>query len=197
MEKFVIHDTLEVFLKEGEKERFFGLTTGGNISKSISQEELKAGIHNKTFYILSVDDSMTVTVTTGLHYQDVYEIQTGQKFEEKSDITIHKITESPEGVISATEEKTQVGKVLEFKAGSFPKNAHIQLRTIAYDIKTAKVAADVYYIFPKVQADGNLNEDFNAGSNKTQEITFKAMVPEGKDSYGQMIIIPRKDVVIP
>lgn len=191
MEKYVIQDTLTAFLMEGEKKRFFGLTTGANISRSVTQEELKAGIHNKTFYVLSVDDGMKFSVTTGLHYQDVYEIQMGQKFEEKADITIHKITETPEGVITSTEETMKAGKVLEFVAGSFPKNSYVQLETIAYDIKTAKVAADVIFIFPQAQADGNLNEDFGAGANKTQEITFTAMVPDGEKSYGKMIIIPR------
>ena len=195
MKKYVIHDTLEAYIKEGTNERFFGLTTGANISKSITQEELKAGIHNKTFYVLSVDDGMKFSVTTGLHYQDVYEIQTGQKFEAKSDIITHKIVEASDGTITATEETAQAGEILEFVAGSFPKNAHVQLRTIAYDVATSKVAADVYYIFPQAMADGNLNEDFGAGANKTQEINFTAMVPVGKESYGQMIIIPRTPVI--
>lgn len=199
MKKYVIHDTLEAYIKEGEVERFFGLTTAANISKTITQEELKAGIHNKTFFVLSVDDGMKFSVTTGLHYQDVYEIQTGQKFNPKEDITIHKISEDAEGVMTAEELTTQAGEVLEFTAGSFPKNSYVQLKTIAYDVQTAKVCADIYYIFPKAIADGNLSEDFGAATNKTQEMTFTAMVPEGKESYGQMIIIPREaeEVVIP
>lgn len=191
LKKYVIHDTLHAYIKEGDNDRYFGLTTASNISKSVTQEELKAGIHNKTFYVMNIDDGMKFSVTTGLHYQDVYEIQTGQKFEAKSDITTHKIVESPDGTITATEETLQAGEVLEFTSGSFPKNSHVQLRTIAYDIKTGRIAADVYYIFPQAMADGNLNEDFGAGTNKTQEISFTAMVPEGKDSYGQMIVIPR------
>ena len=195
MKKYVIHDTLEAYIKDGDNERFFGLTTAGNISKSVSQEELKAGIHNKTFYVLSVDEGMKFSVTLGLHYQDVYEIQTGQKFEAKTDIKIHKIVEASDGTITATEETAQAGEILDFKAGSFPKMAHVQLKTIAYDVETAEIAADIYYIFPKSQADGNLNEEFGAGANKTTEINFTALVAPGSESYGQMIIIPRVPVI--
>lgn len=199
MKKYVMHDTLEAYIKEGEVERFFGLTSAANISKTITQEELKGGIHNKTFFVMSIDEGMKFSVTTSLHYQDVYEIQTGQKFNPKEDITIHEISEDAEGLITAEELTTQAGEVLEFTAGSFPKNSYVQLKTIAYDVKTAEIGADVYFIFPKAIADGNLNEDFRAATNKTQEMTFTPMVPEGSKSYGQMIIIPRKteEVVIP
>ena len=191
--KFVIHDTLEAFVKEGDSEKFFGLTTAGNITKSVSQEELKAGIHNKTFYVLSVDEGIKFSVSLGLHYQDVYEIQTGQKFEEKADVKIHKIVEAEDGTITATEDTAQAGQILDFKAGSFPKISHVQLRTIAYDVETAEIAADIYYIFPKSQSDGNLYEEFWAGAKKTTEINFTALV--SGDSYGQMIIIPRTPVI--
>lgn len=191
MKKYVIQDTLESYLKEGDQEYFFGLTTAGNITKSISQEELKAGIGNKTFFILSVDDGMKVSVTTGLSYAEIYEIQTGQKFEPKTDLTWNKVVEAADGTLTVTSVTTAAGDVLDFKAGEFPKVVNAEFRTIAYDIEDGSVVADIIYVFPKLMPDGNLNEEFGAGANKTQEINFTALVDMATGSYGKMMIIPR------
>ena len=190
MKKYIIHDTLEAYIKEGDKEYFFGLTTGGNISRAVTQEQLRAGIHNKIFAVLSVDDGMTFSVTTGLHYRDVYELQTGQKFEPSTELTVHEVKELPDGTLEVNEKTTLAGDVLEFKSSSLPRIVDAQLKTIAYDKDTNKVVADIYYVFPKSQPDGNLNEDFNAGTNQTQEINFTVLADEN-DSYGKIMIIPR------
>lgn len=190
MKKYVIHDTLEAFAKEGSSDYFFGLTTAANINKTITQEILRAGIGNKAFYVMNMDGDFTFNITTGLHYQEVYEMQTGQKFEPSSAITVHKIAEALDGTITVTEEATLVGEVLEFEAGGFPKAMNVQLRTIAYNVDTQEKVADIYYVFPKAVPDGNINEAFGAGANKTTEIAFTALVPTGKTSYGQMIIVP-------
>ena len=190
MKKYVIHDVLEAYAKEGDSDYFFGLTTAANINKTITQEILRAGIGNKAFYVINMDGDFTFDITAGLHYQEVYEMQTGQKFEASSEITYHKIEEGVNGEVTVAEETTAAGEVLEFEAGSFPKSMHVQLRTIAYDVDTQEKAADILYVFPKAVPDGNINEAFGAGANKTTDITFTALVPTGKTSYGQMIIIP-------
>lgn len=191
MKKYVIQDVLEAYLKEGTNEYFFGLTTAGNISKSISQEQLKAGIGNKTFYVLSSDDGMTVSVTTGLSYAEVYEIQTGQQFEASAVLAWNSVVEAADGTITVTPKTAQAGDVLDFKADSFPKIMNTELRTIAYDLETGAVVADIIYTFPKLMPDGNLNEEFGAGANKTQEIKFTALADISTGSYGKMMIIPR------
>lgn len=195
MKKYIIQDVLEAYIKEDTKEDtneyFFGLATSANINRAISQEQLKAGIGNKTFYVMSVDDGITFSVTSGLHYADVYEIQTGQKFEAKTDLTWNSVVEASDGTLTVTEETAQAGDVLDFKANAFPKISEVQLRTIAYDVETGDVAADVIYVFPRALADGNLNEEFGAGANKTQELNFTALVDTKTDSYGKMMIIPR------
>lgn len=192
MAKYIIHDTLEAYLVENDNEYFFGLTTAGSVNKAVSQELLRAGIHNKVFGVLSVDDGMTVSITTGLHYKDVYELQTGSKFKENASVKVHKITEEADGTFTATETEELVGDVLEFKAGRLPKTVKAQLRTIAYDKDTNEVVADLYYVFPKLLPDGNLNEEFTAGANQTQVINFSAMADKD-DSYGKLIIIPREE----
>lgn len=194
MKKYIVHDTLEAFVKDEEnsKEYFFGLTTSANISKNLSQELLRGGIHNKVFGVLTSDDGMTFSITTGLHYKDIYEIQTGNKFEPSSSITIYDVKESEDGSITAEEETTLAGDVLDFNVDVLPKSLYVQLHTIAYDKDTNEIVADLYYVFPQAMPDGNLNEEFGAGSNQSQEINFTALVPTGSTSYGQYIIVPRE-----
>ena len=51
------------------------------------------------------DDGMEFSITTGLHYKDIYEIQTGNVFKMPlpTDLTIYEIEEASDGTITATE----------------------------------------------------------------------------------------------
>lgn len=188
MKHYLIHDTLEAFLKSGDDLYFFGMTTNGNINKSVNQEKIRAGIGNKVAAVLSTDNEMDFSITTGLHYHEIYEIQSGQKFAESAGIEITDVELGDDGTITATP-KTVTGDVLEFKADSFPKNHHVQLRTIVYDPDTNEVVADMYFIFDKALPDGALAEAFQAG-NKTSEISFSTMV-DNEGNYGKCIVVPR------
>lgn len=188
MKHYLVHDTLEAFLKSGDDLYFFGMTTNGNINKSVNQEKIRAGIGNKVVAVMSTENEMDFTITTGLHYHEVYEIQSGQKFTEDEEIEITDVVVAEDGTITATP-KNVTGNVLDFKADSFPKNHHVQLRTIVYDPDTNVVVADMYFIFDKALPDGALNEAFQAG-NKTAEINFSAMVDKD-GNYGKCIVVPR------
>lgn len=188
MKSYLIHDTLEAFLKTDDDLYFFGMTTNGNINKAVNQEKIRAGIGNKIAAILSTDNEMDFSITTGLHYHEVYEIQSGQKFESSEDITINDVKVGEDDTITATE-KTVAGDVLDFKADSFPKNHHVQLRTIVYDPDTNEIVADMYFIFEKALPSGALSEAFSS-TNKTSEIAFSTMV-DADGNYGKCIIVPR------
>lgn len=188
MKSYLIHDTLEAFLKADDDLYFFGMTTNGNINKAVNQEKIRAGIGNKVAAILSTDNEMDFLITTGLHYHEVYEIQSGQKFESSETITINDIEVDTDGTVSASE-KTVSGDVLDFKADSFPKNHHVQLRTIVYDPDTNEIVADMYFIFEKALPSGALSEVFSS-TNKTTEIAFSTMV-DADGNYGKCIIVPR------
>jgi len=197
MNKYIVHDVLEAYVKDEEnsKEYFFGITTGSNVTKNVTQELLRGGIGNKTYGVLRSDDGMEFSITTGLHYKDIYEIQTGNVFEDAStatDLTIYEIEEASDGTITATEKTITAGEVLDFDVEKLPKNMHVQLHTIAFDKDTNEVVADLYYIFPKASPDGNLSEEFGAATNQTQEIRFTPLIPTGSTSYGKYIIIPRE-----
>lgn len=188
--RYIVHDTLEAYLVGGEKAYFFGWTTDGNVTRSITQEEIKGGIYNKTIAVLQTNDGMNFSVTTAIHHEEIMEIQMGSEFEDK-ETTIQKVTQERDGTFTATEE-TVTGTVMDLKADKLPRNYKVQLRTIAYDPDTNEEVADIYWIFDKATPDGNLNEVFSAGTNKTQEISFIAQTPIGSDSYGQYVIVPRE-----
>lgn len=189
--RYIIHDTLEAFLEDLDtgKTYFFGLTTSANINKSVAQEPIRAGLHNKIVGMIQSDEGLTFGVTVGVHYDDIYEIQMGNTFAEGT-ATIQKVTESADGTFTATEEEV-TGDILDLDADKLPKNYKVQLHGIAYDPETNVVVADIYWIFDKALPDGNLEETFEAGTNKTSEVNFTAQVPRGSSSYGKYVVVPR------
>lgn len=195
--KYLVHDTMEVYLKDlaTQKERFLGLTTQANITRSIDSEKIKAGIGNKVVATLLTDNGYEFTVATGIHLQDVYEIQTGKDFTPSSDIEIYDIAES-DGVVTATP-KTVTGEELELTADNLPHAYEVQLKTVAKDPDTQKTVADIIYQFYKATPDGNLNDVYQAGTNQTQEIKFIAQVPVDGNSYGRMLVIPKEQQAEP
>lgn len=194
MKSYLIHDTLEAFLKADTDLYFFGMTTNGNINKAVNQEQIRAGIGNNVVAIMSTENEMDFSITVGLHYHEIYEIQSGQKFQDAViDATIQDVTvDEATGEVTATE-TTVTGDVLDFKADSFPKNYFVQLKTIVYDPDTNEVVADLYFIFDKALPDGALSEAFEA-SNKTSEINFMAQV-DGAGNYSKVIVVPRDQPV--
>lgn len=189
MKHYLIHDTLEAFLKAGDDLYFFGMTTNGNINKAVNQEQIRAGIGNNVVAVMSTDNEVDFSITTGLHYHEVYEIQTGQKFVESAAVPIQDVSiDATTGVVTATE-KTVTADVLDIKADSFPANHSVQLRSIVYDPDTNKVVADIYFTFDRSLPDGALSEAFESG-NKTSEISFMAQV-DADGNYGKVIVVPR------
>ncbi len=187
MKHYLVHDTLEAFLKSGEDIYFFGMTATGNIEKTVSQEKIRAGIGNKIVAVISNENEMNFSITTGLHYHEVYEIQSGQTFSEAT-LDIHDVVVDEYGDVTVTETEV-TGDVLDFKADSFPKNHEVQLKTIVYDPDTNRIVADMYFIFKRALPDGALSEAFEAG-NKTSDINFSAMA-DASGNYGKVVIVPR------
>lgn len=189
MKHYIIKDTLEAFITVGDKDYFYGLTTEGSITRNMSQEDIKAGLGGKIVGVLSEDDGFDISVTTGLYYADTIELQMGEEMADVESVEIMKITEDEDGVVTS-EAINVAGEVMELKAGASPKNAKLQLRTLAYDSETNEVVAEVFYIFDRVTPSGEFTHDFGMGTNNVQEVSLKALVPKGSDSYGRYVIVP-------
>lgn len=82
MNNVIIHDTLEAFIKDdaNNKVYFLGLTTSGSIAQTVDQEPIRAGIGGKVVSVIQSNKNIEFTITTGVHYDDVYEIQSNSLF---------------------------------------------------------------------------------------------------------------------
>jgi hypothetical protein len=84
-----------------------------------------------------------------------------------------------------------VGTGIEFDAQKFSRKTEIEMRTIAYDLDTAEVVSDIYFIFPDCLAGGDFSMSFEAGSVITPEISFSVLQPKGSTVMGEMVDVPR------
>lgn len=197
MKTYLVKDTLEAYIESTNgKNYFYGLTTESSITRNMTQELIKAGIGSKVVGTLNESDGYTIAITTGLFYEDTFEILLGEEFKSVLEVEVQKVVEAEDGTVTATAE-TVAGNAIELESTSIPKNAKLQLRTIAYDPDTQDVVAEIFWIFDKVSPAGEFTQTFGMGQNNVQEITFNALVPKGKTSYGRYIIVPKDTTPAP
>lgn len=82
MDNIFVQDVCEVYLKEPTvgTQYFFGLTTKNEITQKIKQDFLKGGIGNGTVGVVQSDKEITFKVSTLLHNDSLFEIQSGTEF---------------------------------------------------------------------------------------------------------------------
>lgn len=100
----------------------------------------------------------------------------------------------PTGAVAKKGDKVQVfykeeikGNVIDFDAAKFSSKYKVELRTIAYDLDTAKVISNIYFVFPETIPSGEFSLDFSAGEVINPEIKFSAVTPKGESSMGKFI----------
>jgi hypothetical protein len=98
MDNILIQDVCEVYLKDlsTSTQYFFGLTTKNEVTQKVKQDFLKGGIGNGTVGVVQSEKEITFKVTTLLHNDNLYAIQSGTDFATVSAKTIYS-----ESVISA------------------------------------------------------------------------------------------------
>lgn len=191
MKTYLIKDVLEAYIESTNgKKYFYGLTTESSITRNMTQELIRAGIGSKVVGTLSDSEGYTIDITTGLFYEDTIELQIGEEFKSVSDVKVQKISVD-DGEVTATEEEV-AGNAIELESTAVPKDVKLQLRTIAYDNKTQEVVAEIFWIFDRVSPSGGFTQTFGMGQNNVQEISFRALIPEGETSYGRYVIVPRE-----
>lgn len=92
-------------------------------------------------------------------------------------------------IVTYKEEVT--GDGIEFDATKFSNKYKVELRTISYDLNTAEIYSDIYFIFPETLPGGDFSFSFEAGSVITPEISFSVLQPRGTTVMGEMIDVPR------
>lgn len=87
--------------------------------------------------------------------------------------------------------KEVTGKSITIDSTKFSNKYKVEYRTIAYDVETATVVSDIYFIFPETIPSGAFSISLENGSVYTPEITFSVINPKGSDEMGQIIEVPR------
>lgn len=83
------------------------------------------------------------------------------------------------------------GNVLALDSQKFPSSFYVELHTIAYDVNTNKVCADIYWVFTRALPDGNMVQTYEAGKQSGQDMTFTCQLTAGNSSYGNYVVVPR------
>lgn len=83
------------------------------------------------------------------------------------------------------------GQTVSIDATKFSSKYAVTYKTIAYDVDTAQVVADVYFIFPETLPSGEFDISLENGSVYTPEISFSALNPVGEDEIGKIMFVPR------
>lgn len=96
--------------------------------------------------------------------------------------------------VNVSYQETIVGSSIEFDAATFSRKYRVDMSTIAYDLETATIYSDIYFIFPETIPGGDFNLSFEAGSAITPELTFSVLQPRGTTVMGEMIEVPRPKI---
>lgn len=99
------------------------------------------------------------------------------------------LTDGDEIIVTYKESVT--GDGIEFDATKFSNKYKVELRTISYDLNTAEIYSDIYFIFPECLPGGDMSFSFEAGSVITPEISFSVLQPRGTTVMGEMVDVPR------
>lgn len=94
--------------------------------------------------------------------------------------------------ITVTYKESVTGDTIDFDAAKFSSKYKVEMRTIAYDLNTAEVYSDIYFVFPETLPSSDFSFSLEAGSVVTPEISFSVLQPKNSSVMGQMINVPRK-----
>lgn len=85
------------------------------------------------------------------------------------------------------------GDVLDFESDVYPKVHGITIKTIAYDVETNDILADIYFVFNRVLGDGAFDLALTGATNSVTEITARVL-PEKvgtQNLFGKYIVVDR------
>lgn len=90
-------------------------------------------------------------------------------------------------------QKEVIGNSISIDSTKFSHKYKVEMRTIAYDVETAQVQSDIYFIFPETIPSGEFDISLENGSVYTPEITFSVVNASGSNEMGQIIEVARTE----
>lgn len=89
-------------------------------------------------------------------------------------------------------QKEVEGQRIAIDSTKFAGKYKVEMSTIAYDLDTAKVTADIHFKFPETIPSGEFDISLESGSVYTPEINFSVLNPKGADEMGEIVLVARK-----
>ena len=89
-----------------------------------------------------------------------------------------------EEVVSVTYRFETDARSLAFDATKFSSKYEVQYRTIQYDLDTAKVHSEIYFVFYEAIPSGAFEMSLENGTVYTPEINFSVVAPKGDNVMG-------------
>lgn len=91
MDNILVQDVCEVYLKDlaSGTQYFFGLTTKNEVTQKLKQDFLKAGIGNGVVGVVQSDKEINFKVSTLLHNDSIFSLQSGADFASSSTKTMY------------------------------------------------------------------------------------------------------------
>ena len=86
-----------------------------------------------------------------------------------------------------------IGNSISIDSTKFSHKYKVEMRTIAYDVETAQVKSDIYFIFPETIPSGEFDISLENGSVYTPEITFSVVNATGSNEMRQIIEVARTE----
>lgn len=83
------------------------------------------------------------------------------------------------------------GQRISIDSTKFSGKYAVEMKTIAYDLDTAKVTADIYFQFPETVPSGEFDISLENGSVYSPEISFSVLNPKGQDEMGAILLKAR------
>lgn len=84
------------------------------------------------------------------------------------------------------------GQRISIDSTKFAGKYKVEMKTIAYDLDTATVTADVLFKFPETIPSGEFDISLENGSVYSPEINFSVINPKGADEMGEIVLVKRK-----
>ncbi|MBU8607773.1 hypothetical protein [Bacillus pumilus] len=88
-------------------------------------------------------------------------------------------------------------ETVQISAENFSENYYLEIHTIEYDPKTAKVFSDLYIQLPKVTFSGEFDMSLEAGQVYTPEFGYKALSEDGDIGQFARVKREKEEVVTP
>lgn len=184
---------------QSDKEISFKVT---NLFQNDSIYEMQSGNNLKAFtgnlqYTETLQCKATKVTLTETPIGKVLVVDShGKQLENTNTIKDVTITSGTDGEFyTCIYSVAMTGEAISLDAQTFPKNKYVELHTIAYDIDTNEVIADIYWVFYKALPDGTIKGGYEGGKNNESDIQFTAQLPKGLSEYGKYVVIPRTPAV--